>query len=214
MITKFLKFKHQYNWKVITTDIAQKRLNNPSVKGRTSLSALPRVYRSEAWTDMRTRLWTGFSRTLSRTIGSTDRSGGRHPIPVGPMDVGIVATKVMTGETEIMVGEGTVRRYEITVVVGNATVIANRAPRFARQVAAEWADACVELLEDNGLGFDFTNLLRDDSDLDKWATAIFQNRLRTDLLAISWRTRRRCCMITTDSEWQTTSCCCSMTIVL
>lgn len=89
------------------------------------------------------------------------------------MDIDILATKVMTGEAEIMVGEGTIRRYEITIVAGNATVIANRAPGLARQVTIKWADACGELLEDNGLGLDFTNLLGDDSDLDKWATAIF-----------------------------------------
>lgn len=91
------------------------------------------------------------------------------------MDVDILVTKVMTGEAEIMVGEGTIGRHEITVVAGNATVIANGAPRMARQVAAEWADTCMELLEDNGLGLDFTNLLGDDSasNLDKWATAIF-----------------------------------------
>ena len=74
---------------------------------------------------------------MSRTIGSTDRSGGRHPVPVGPMDVDILATKIMTGEAEIMVGEGTVRRYEIAIVAGNVTVIANRASRLARQVTAE-----------------------------------------------------------------------------
>ena len=89
------------------------------------------------------------------------------------MDVDIFVTKVMTGEAEIMLGEGTVRRYEITVVAGNATVIANRAPWLARQVFVEWAEACMKLLEDNGLSLDFTNLLGDDSDMDKWATAIF-----------------------------------------
>ena len=154
---------------------AQKRPNNPSVKGCTTLSASSGVYRPEAWVGTRTELWTVFSRTVSSTTSSTDRSGGRFPVPVGPMNVDILATKVMTGEAEIMVREGTVRRYEITVVAGNATVIADRAPRLARQVTAEWTDACVELLEDNGLGLDFTNLLGDDSDLDKswWATAIF-----------------------------------------
>ena len=70
-------------------------------------------------------------------MSSTDRSRGRHPVPVGPMDVDILATKVVTGEAEIMVGEGTVRRYEIAVVAGNATVITDGASRLARQVAAE-----------------------------------------------------------------------------
>jgi hypothetical protein len=53
------------------------------------------------------------------------------------MNVDILTTKVMTGEAEIMVGEGTVRRYEITVVAGDFAVIANGAPRLTRQVTAE-----------------------------------------------------------------------------
>lgn len=75
---------------------------------------------------------TGINRLSGSTTSSTDRSRGRDPVPVGALDVDILATKVMTGEAEIMVGEGTVRRYEITIMAGNATVIANRAPRPAR----------------------------------------------------------------------------------
>ena len=68
---------------------------------------------------------------MSCTISCTYRSGGRLPVPVGPMDVDIFVTKVMTGEAEIMLGEGTVRRYEITVVAGNPIVITNGSPRLA-----------------------------------------------------------------------------------
>ena len=74
---------------------------------------------------------------MGRTKGSTNRSGGRRPVPVGPKDVDILITKVMAGEAEIVVGEGTVGKYEITVEAGNATVIANRAPRMARQITAK-----------------------------------------------------------------------------
>jgi hypothetical protein len=74
---------------------------------------------------------------VSRTISSTDRSGGRRRVPIGPKDVDILATKVMAGEAEIVIGEGTVGKYEITVEAGNTIVIANRAPRLARQVSAK-----------------------------------------------------------------------------
>lgn len=99
---------------------------------------------------------------MSSTLSSTDGRGRRLRVPVGSLDADIVATEVMTGETEVIVGEGAVRGLEITEVAGNATVKANRAARLARQVAAERAEACGELLEDDSLSFDFANLLGDD----------------------------------------------------
>lgn len=79
----------------------------------------------------------------------------------------------MAGETKIIVAEGAVRGLDITVVASNATVIANSATRLAQQIAAEWTQTCSELLEDDGLGLDFANLLGDDPDSEKWAAGNF-----------------------------------------
>lgn len=47
-------------------------------------------------------------------------------------------------------------------MTGDVVVVANLVPRVAPQVVAEAAEAAVELLEHNGLGLNFTDLLSDD----------------------------------------------------
>jgi len=104
-------------------------------------------------------------------------------------------------------------------VACNATVVAGvvAGARGVAEVVAEESEARVELLEDDGLGLDFADLLGDDpvmglSVLITIMTGIVR-RPETDLFAISWITRRRCWIISMDSLWQTTSCSCFTTVV-
>lgn len=68
----------------------------------------------------------------------------------------------MTAEAEVLAAEGAVRVDDVREVVGDATVESDLMTRVASQVMAEATKAAVELLKDNGLSLDFTDLLGDD----------------------------------------------------
>jgi len=99
---------------------------------------------------------------LSSAVGISDGSRGGLGVPVGTAWNDVLAANGGAGEPKVVRGERTIGRFEITVVAGDAAIVANTAARVVQQVAAEGPHAGVELLEDDGLGLDFANLLSDD----------------------------------------------------
>jgi len=83
-------------------------------------------------------------------------------IPVIFDDNGL-GSDVVAGEMPVVSAERPVGVIDMAEVVGDTTVEADLVARVTAQVAAEVAEALVVLLEYNDLGFDFANLLEDNS---------------------------------------------------
>lgn len=62
-----------------------------------------------------------------------------------------------------MRAEGAVLAEEVAEVVGDAGVVADLVTGDAAEIVVEVVEAGVELLEDDGLGLDFADLLGDDA---------------------------------------------------
>jgi len=73
-----------------------------------------------------------------------------------------VRADVITRETEVARRAFVVGIVDVDDVAGNLMVVANVAVRLAAEVARETLTARNELLVDDGLYFDFANLLGDD----------------------------------------------------
>ena len=87
--------------------------------------------------------------------------------PVATRGDDVRVSKVASGEAPVVGAQGAVAVVEVAEMRGNARVISNRTARGAPEVAAEAVQAGVELLEYDGLGFDFADLLRDDTRVKK-----------------------------------------------
>jgi len=73
-----------------------------------------------------------------------------------------LATRIVAGEPEVLNAQRAVLLNDGAEVACNATVVANLTARMTEKVITEVAHARVELLEDDGLGFDLANLLGND----------------------------------------------------
>lgn len=74
--------------------------------------------------------------------------------------------EIAAGETEVAVAKRAVAVVEVVEVRGDARVVSDTATGVAPEVAAEAVHARVELLEDDGLGLDLADLLRDNTGED------------------------------------------------
>jgi len=83
-----------------------------------------------------------------------------------------VAADVMATEAHVRVAERAIRRDDVSVVAGNAAVVADASAGLVPQVTAEVAHARVELLKDDGLCLDFANLLCDNSGKYKFSSHV------------------------------------------
>ena len=83
------------------------------------------------------------------------------PVATRGDDVGV--SKVVSGEAPVVGAQGAIAVVEVAEMRGNARVISDRTTRGAAEVAAEAVQAGVELLEYDGLGLDFADLLGDDT---------------------------------------------------
>ena len=72
-------------------------------------------------------------------------------------------SKVLARETPVVSAQGAIAVGEVAEMRGNARVISDITARGAPKVAAETVQAGAELLEYDGLGFDFADLLGDDA---------------------------------------------------
>lgn len=93
---------------------------------------------------------------------STNRSWGGGIVPVGAPDDGVVGSKVVAAEAQVVGAQGTIRRDDIAKVACDTAVISDLVARAATEIAAEGSKAGVELFKDDGLSLDFADLLRDD----------------------------------------------------
>jgi len=72
-----------------------------------------------------------------------------------------LATKARSAEPKIVGAERAIGIHDATVVAGDTTIVANAVAGMAPDIMAEGAHARLELLENDGLGLDLTDLLGD-----------------------------------------------------
>jgi hypothetical protein len=72
-------------------------------------------------------------------------------------------SKVLAREAPVVSAQGAIAVVEVAGMRGNAGVISDSTARGTLKVAAETVQAGAELLEYDGLGFDFADLLGDDA---------------------------------------------------
>ena len=73
-----------------------------------------------------------------------------------------MASDAASAEAEVRDAQGAGRRDDASVVASNAAVVADAAAGLAPEVSAERAERRVELLENDSLRLDVTDLLGDD----------------------------------------------------
>jgi len=97
---------------------------------------------------------------LGGAESGANRSRGSGVVPVGASGEDVVAAEVVARETEVVDGQRVALIDNVAEVAGDGTVEADVAARDAAQVRAEATEAGVELLKDDGLGFNCADLLR------------------------------------------------------
>lgn len=96
-------------------------------------------------------------------LGGFDTGCAILVIPVVSRRTDIALSDIMTGEAIVIVVPGPVIVGERLVLVGNALVVASgSAAVFVSDIATKVAHARVDLLNDDGLCFDLTDLFCDD----------------------------------------------------
>jgi len=68
----------------------------------------------------------------------------------------------MARESKVVCGERAIRCSDVAIVVGDGRVKSDMVTRGAAKIVAEESEAGMELLEDDGLGLNFADLLGDD----------------------------------------------------
>lgn len=96
-------------------------------------------------------------------VGKPDAAGGAGVIPVVATNNNGVGSNIASRETEVVRAEGAVVANDVAEVVDDVRVIADLVTRDAAEIVVEVVEARVELLEDDGLGLDFADLLGDDA---------------------------------------------------
>lgn len=76
-------------------------------------------------------------------------------------------SKVLAREAPVVSAQGAIAVVEVAEMRGNAGVISNSTARGTPKVAAETVHTGAELLEYDGLAFDFADLLGDDAGVKK-----------------------------------------------
>jgi len=94
---------------------------------------------------------------------SIDRSGGCLGVPVVSTDDNGVRADGSAIETEVVRGEITIRVNQIANMAGNITVEADVTARDVTDIIAEAGEDRLDLIDDNCLSLDITDLLGDDS---------------------------------------------------
>ena len=74
-----------------------------------------------------------------------------------------VGSDITARETEVVRAEGAVVADDVAEVVSDARVVPDLVTGDAAEIVVEVVEAGVELLEDDGLGLDFADLLGDDA---------------------------------------------------
>lgn len=101
--------------------------------------------------------------TLGSAKGGTARGGGSGTVPVGAAnDDGLRATGGAR-ESEVITGERAIGVANATEMTRDALIEANGMAGGAAQIVAEVAKAGVELLKDDRLGLNLTDLLSNDA---------------------------------------------------
>jgi len=100
---------------------------------------------------------------LGDLVSAANRVGRRVLVPVARRNI-VVRADVGATEAEVVVAQRTVAVIEIAVVGDDAVVVSSivAGSGAARQVLGKAAEGCIVLLEYNGLGLDFADLLSDD----------------------------------------------------
>jgi hypothetical protein len=87
------------------------------------------------------------------------------PVATRGDDVGV--SKVLAREAQVVGAQGAIAVVEVAEMRGNTRVISDITARGTPKVATKAVQAGVELLEYDGLGFNFANLLGDDPGVKK-----------------------------------------------
>jgi len=99
---------------------------------------------------------------LSCVVSRANGSGGGLGVPVGASGNDVLAADVASAEAEVVGAERRVGRDNVVEVAGDAAVETYAVARGAAQVAAEEAEAGVELFKNDSLSLDLADLLSDD----------------------------------------------------
>jgi len=97
-----------------------------------------------------------------RAVGIFNSNMRAAVIPVVPGDNDGLPPEVVSSETKVVRAERAVNIHDFTEVADNVVVIANLVAGEAPQVTAEAVETRMPLLEHDGLGFNFADLLGDD----------------------------------------------------
>jgi len=96
-------------------------------------------------------------------ISAPDRGRRGAWVPVVTRRNDSVIANIITAESQVIGAKGAIRANDVPIVPCDVGVIANLVTRVASQVTAKASETGMELFEDDGLGFDFADLLRDDA---------------------------------------------------
>jgi len=98
---------------------------------------------------------------LCGLVGAANGARRAVLVPVVGRNI-VVGADVLAAEAKVVVAQRPVRVVEVSVVGHDAVVVSSMAVGVVSQVVAETAERRIVLLEDNGLCFNFADLLGDD----------------------------------------------------